>query len=176
MKKIFSLILILLFVFCSSFQVSAITLKGRITFQSKEVKDALANVDEVRKEAFANVQNSIDISPHQKHFNDPFHRMNKSFAKKKVSYTLGDFSRFITHFSDGGYCISYDNSDITYYYNKKGKLKFIEYDDNSDVAPRYDISGKLSSVSISKNKVEYIFNTNGDLISFWINSIAYSPN
>ena len=174
MKKFFTLLFIFLFTFCFSLEVSAITLKGRVTYQSKEVKDALANVDEVRKEASEISQQSFDVSSHKKYFNDPFYRENKRFAKEKRN---GARNRFITHFSDGSYCISYDDTpDITYYYNGKGKLKFIEYDDNSDITPRYDTTGKLSSISITQNKVEYIFNTNGDLIAFWINSKAYKPN
>ena len=109
MKKLFSLLLIFLLSLCSAVEVSAITLKGRVTYQSKEVKDALANVDEVRKEAFANVQNSIDISPHQKHFKDPYYRENKRFAKEKRN---GARNRIITHFSDGSYGISYDDDNF----------------------------------------------------------------
>ena len=92
MKKFFTLLFIFLFTFCFSLEVSAITLKGRVTYQSKEVKNALANVDKVRKEAFENSQQSFDVSSHKKHFNDPFYRENKRFAKKKVSYTIGDLS------------------------------------------------------------------------------------
>ena len=124
MKKLLVLLFILFFSFGSSIDVWAFTLKGHVVYQNKEIKEALAHVDEARTEAFENVQNSIDISTHQKHFKDPFHRANQRLG----AYTTGDFSRFITHFSDGGYCISYDEKpDITYYYNKKGKLKFIEY-------------------------------------------------
>ena len=155
MKKLFTLLFMFLFSLCSAVEVSAITLKGRVTYQSKEVKDALANVDEVRKEAFANVQHSIDISPHQKHFNDPFHRMNKSFAKKKVSYTLGDFSRFITHFSDGSYGISYDDdTNIWYHYTSKGSLDFVQYYTNSKISYDYNIDGKLITICIAKDKIQ----------------------
>ena len=177
MKKLFSLLFIFLFSLCSTFEVSAITLKGRVSYQSKEVKEVLDNVDKVRKEAFANVQDSIDISPHQKHFKDPFHRVNKSYAKNKVSYTLGDFGRFITHFSDGGYGIRYDDgSNIWYHYTSKGKLDFVKYYTNSSISYNYNIDGKLIAICISKDKIQYAFDTNGKLISIWIGSYEYDPD
>ena len=177
MKKFFTLLFIFLFTFCFSLEVSAITLKGRVTYQSKEVKDALANVDEVRKEAFENSQQSFDVSSHKKHFNDPFYRENKRFAKKKVSYTIGDFSRFITHFSDDSYCISYDDTpDITYHYNGKGKLEFIGYNINLKISHKYNLEGKLARIIIYKKKSAYVFTTDGKLLALWIGPYAYNSN
>ena len=174
MKKLFSLLFIFLFSLCSTFEVSAITLKGRVSYQNKEVKEVLDNVDKVRKEAFADVQDSIDISPHQKHFKDPYYRENKRFAKEKRN---GARNRFINHFSDGGYGIRYDDaSDIGYYYNKKGKLEHIEYYTNPNTSYKYNLNGKLETISIDKFQIEYIFNANGDLIAFWIGRHGYNPD
>ena len=174
MKKFFTLLFIFLFTFCFSLEVSAITLKGRVTYQSKEVKDALANVDEVRKEAFENSQQSFDVSSHKKYFNDPFYRENKRFAKEKRN---GARNRFITHFSDDSYCISYDDTpDITYYYNGKGKLEFIQYKTNESITHKYNLESKLDSIAITKKKIQYIFSANGNLTAFWIGPYAYNSN
>ena len=73
--------------------------------------------------------------------------------------------------------ISYDDVyDITYYYNEKGKLESIEYDKNENASHRYNLEGQLHSVAITQKKIQYIFNANGDLITFWINSYGYNPD
>ena len=173
MKKLLVLLFILFFSFASSVDVWAFTLKGHVVYQNKEIKEALTHVNEARTEAFENVQNSIDISTHQKHFKDPFHRANQRLG----TYTSGDFSRFITHYSDESYCICYeDEPEIWYHYNKKGKLEYIEYYKNSNISYKYNLEGKLETIDIKKFNIGYIFNTNGNLIAFWINSIGYTPD
>ena len=132
-------------------------------------------VDEAQIIAFSNTPITIDINKYSKYFLDLNYDKNmKAIKKNKQEFK----DRFIGHFSNGQYGITYKNDlSTSYYYNSKGDLSFIEIDTNK-IYPRksivYDKTGQLDSVTLSVTPDEqFVFDLNKKLIAHWIKNNCY---
>ena len=148
--------------------VEAKTLKGEVRYTVKQA----------REEAFSNVEYTLPQSIIKSNLIDPNYKENKK-AIKIGATELRD--RYIQHFSDGGYGISYKNNlYIVYYYLENGRLNLVEKMESLS-APmktmRYNTQGQLEEISLfitSENS--YTFDTKGNLKCHWVGNKGYDKN
>ena len=149
-------------------EIEAKTLKGEVKYTVKQA----------REEAFSNVEYTLPQSIIKANLTDPNYKANKKTIKIG-STELRD--RYIQHFSDGGYGISYKNNlYIVYYYLENGRLNLVEKMESLS-APmktmRYNTQGQLEEISLfitSENS--YTFDTNGNLKCHWVGNKGYDKN
>ena len=162
MKKILCLLLFIFLVL----PVQAVTLEGSVTY----------TVEQAREEAFKDIEWEIPKQLLRKHRKDPNYRVNV-VAKKYSQNVLTD--RYITFFSDGGYCIMYfDDMYHAFHYDESGKLESIQVFTTTQLpykSYRYGVDGKLQRIfwHISKYK-SYAFNPDGTLYGYWEDDTAYN--
>ena len=148
--------------------VEAKTLKGEVRYTVKQA----------REEAFSNVEYTLPESIIKSNLIDPNYKENKK-AIKIGATELRD--RYIQHFSDRGYGISYKNNlYIVYYYLENGRLNLVEKMESLS-APmktmRYNTQGQLEEISLfitSENS--YTFDTKGNLKCHWVGNKGYDKN
>ncbi len=148
--------------------VEAKTLKGEVRYTVKQA----------REEAFSNVEYTLPQSIIKSNLIDPNYKENKK-AIKIGATELRD--RYIQHFSDRGYGISYKNNlYIVYYYLENGRLNLVEKMESLS-APmktmRYNTQGQLEEISLfitSENS--YTFDTKGNLKCHWVGNKGYDKN
>ena len=163
MKKFICLLIIFVFTGCAA---QSVTLSGGVSY----------TVNEARQIAFDGVAQKIDMSKYKEYFVDKNFEKNQELLKKgKKRYK----DRYLTKFSDGAYSISYRNNTATcFYYDKSGKLVFIDLIENRDYpkkAVTYNRLGELDSTCLFvSGKEQYIFDTNKKLGAHWIGKNCYN--
>lgn len=164
MKKLILITILIIL----SFPLCGYTLKGGVTY----------TVETARKEAFADVEYRLPKAIIDANRVDPNFRENKKAIKRGIT----DFEdRHITHFSDGTYGVIYKNNLFyEYYYYSNGKLSEVgkriglNYPTKSY---KFNTLGVLETVVLYvKYKESYIFTSEGDFISHWLNDVCYDIN
>lgn len=156
MKKIISLLIIILFCSNSAFSLE---LEGGIKY----------SVDEAREYVQEGQTNSIDIVGHA-----TFDENDSNIEKIVYSYNN---SREVV-----GVTVQYKGEINRAYIYVKNKLKYVDkYDRNVDYYPhrgyRYNIGGELVSTSLSVTKKEHFrFTPDGKLLAHSINGVIYDEN
>ena len=160
--------LITFFCILLTLPANAYTIKGNITY----------TVEAAREKAFENVAPQIDISKYKEYFIDKNYAENmKAIAKNKFNIK----NRKLTLFSDNKYAILYKNlSNIVFYYDKTGKLEFIDIQINEHYPKKYvtyDINGNLDSIVFTiRPHNSYIFDLNKKLHAYWIDNKCFDEN
>ena len=159
---------VLFFVFIFfALSASATVLKGGVKY----------DVDSARAASFENVQYKIDISQYKEYLFD------KDFEKHKKKNIISFFKnrgKSITVFSDGTYCIRYnDIKNPIFYYDENGKLYCLSYIEEKRGYPKrdlsYDTNGNLEDISFYVSGYEvYVFNLDKTLSFHWIGSNGYN--
>lgn len=106
------------------------------------------------------------------------------WQKNQLAVSQGKFSlsRYnITLFSDTSYSVSHYNSLISLYYDKNGRLGFVQYDTQKK-RPYYSFkysypSGALEKISLRYDPaIDFVFNANKNLEAIWDGTKCYDLN
>jgi hypothetical protein len=167
MKKVIVLIFLILLTVCH-LAIEAEPLKGIV----KETW----SVDFARKQAFDNVQYSIDTSNYPP--DDPHYSLNQK-AGKEGKMMVKDW--LITFYSDGSYGVKPFQDKKALFFSPSGKLESISIDDQLNYPKKtYKYSypeGKLIYSVISPSEGNnFLFLPDGKLDAHWIGDTCYDEN